>query len=68
MSSTEFSFKKARQVALSFDFCDTMNLNNESSFLILLKESFFEFDILFQATMILISNKQIMISFLNTYG
>ena len=66
--STEFSFKKARQVVLSFDFCDTMNLNNVSSFLILLTESFFEFDILFQTTMISISNKLIMFSFLNTYG
>ena len=43
------------QLVLLLDFCDTMNLNSESNFLILLTESFFEFDILFQEIIVLFS-------------
>ena len=49
------SFKKEMQLVLLLDFCDTMNLNSESNFLILLTESFFEFDILFQEIIVLFS-------------
>ena len=43
------------QLVLLLEFCDTMNLNSESNFLILLTDNFFEFDILFQEIIFLFS-------------